>query len=231
MSMKELLPNVYMVEKPVGANCYLVHGDGETTLIDTGMRRNLAKVQSLLREAGVAKGGLKNIVITHAHYDHFQALAGIVEEEGGSVMVHDADADYITGTKKVPLPNGGVKVMFYLMSPMLRSEPAIVSKRLKEGDKIDCLGGLEVLHLPGHTPGNIALYAPKRKLLFCGDTINNRKDKLGVPFQYKYHKEECERAFDRMAWLEFTAMLPGHGPPIMKDADKKVREFAERTRL
>lgn len=222
----ELLPHIHMLDEPTRANCYLIVGEGETTMVDVGMKADAPKVQSLLRQNGVPANGLQNIIITHAHVDHYQALAAVKAAEGGKVMVHEADADFVNRTRRLPLPHGGVKVLFYLLSPMLRCLPTEVDRRLKEGDVIDALGGLRVLHLPGHTPGNIALYSKERKVLFCGDTLGNRNNVLAVPFQYKYHKKECDLTFSRLAELDIDVLLPGHGPPILKGADDMVREFA-----
>jgi hydroxyacylglutathione hydrolase len=226
----EPLPHVHMLDDPTRANCYLIVGEGETTMIDVGMKADAPKVRTLLRQNGVPVNGLQNIIITHAHTDHYQALAAVKAAEGGKVMVHEADADFVSRTKRLPLPHGGVKVLFYLLAPLLRCRPTEVDIRLKEGDVIDSLGGLQVLHLPGHTPGNIALYSERRKVLFCGDTLGNRNDELAVPFQYKYHKEECDLTFSRLAELDVDVLLPGHGPPILKDAGDRVREFAARMR-
>jgi glyoxylase-like metal-dependent hydrolase (beta-lactamase superfamily II) len=222
----ELLPHVHMLDDPTRANCYLIVGEGETTMIDVGMNADTPKVRALLRQNDVPVNGLQNIIITHAHTDHYQALAAVKAAEGGKVMVHEEDADFVNGTRKMPLPHGGVKVLFFLLAPMLRCRPTEVDRRLKEGDSIDAFGGLQVLHLPGHTPGSIALYSERRKMLFCGDALGNRKSILSVPFQYKYHKEECDLTFSRIAELDIDVLLPGHGPPILKGAGDKVKEFA-----
>ena len=92
------------------------------------------------------------------------------------------------------------------------------------------MGGLRVLHLPGHTPGSIALYSEKRKVLFCGDTLGNRDDTLSPPFQYKYHKQECDATFARLAEMDIEAVLPGHGPPILNNANERIREFSKKQR-
>ncbi|OPY32634.1 MAG: hydroxyacylglutathione hydrolase [Methanomassiliicoccales archaeon PtaU1.Bin124] len=222
----KLLPNVYMVDSPTGANCYLICGEGETTMIDVGMGRNAPKVSALLREADVPVGGLRNIVITHAHHDHFQAAPFVKKAEGGRLMVHELDADHVAGKKAMPKHHGGMRVVFWLISPMLKVTPVDVDGTLKEGDVIDALGGLQVLHLPGHTVGNISLYSPSRKVLFCGDTVGNRNDELDVPFQYKFSREECDRSFERLAKLDVEALLPGHGSPIIHDANEAIRKFA-----
>jgi glyoxylase-like metal-dependent hydrolase (beta-lactamase superfamily II) len=222
----EILPNIHMLDDPSRANCYLIVGDGEPTMIDVGMKGDVAKVSQLLRQNGVEKGKLRNIVITHAHSDHYQGAAAVKANEGGKLMVHEADAVFVDGSVRMPLPHGGVKIAFILLAPLIKSPPAAVDVQLNEGDVIKALGGLQVLHLPGHTPGNIALYSKKRKVLFCGDTLGNRDDKLSVPFQYKYHKEECDASFERLASMDIDALLPGHGPPILKGAKERLEAFA-----
>jgi hydroxyacylglutathione hydrolase len=223
----ELLPNIHIMDEPGRANCYLIVGDGETTMIDAGMKGDVAKVSALLRKNGVPVGGLQNIVITHAHADHYQGVAAVKKTEGGRLLVHDADAVYVEG-KKAPLPKGPIKIMFFLLGPMIKCPPAKVDCRLNDGDVIDTLGGLKVVYLPGHTSGNIALYSEKRKVLFCGDTLGNRENQLGVPFGYKYSQVECNRTFARLAELDVEVLLPGHGTPILKGAGAKLHEFSEK---
>ena len=45
---------------------------------------------------------------------------------------------------------------------------------LADGDVLPVLGGLEVIHTPGHTPGSVCLYARQRGLLFVGDVLQRR---------------------------------------------------------
>ena len=51
-------------------------------------------------------------------------------------------------------------------------QPAEISRLIGEGDRVDTGDrNFEVLHLPGHSPGSIALWEQSSGTLFSGDAI------------------------------------------------------------
>ncbi|MDW5562952.1 MAG: MBL fold metallo-hydrolase [Methanomassiliicoccus sp.] len=229
--MSKIIEGVYILDNPSGANTYILIDHG-VTLIDVGMRKNVPKIKKELEELGFSMKDIKTIIITHAHHDHMQGLAEIVSLSSAKVMVGEEDADVISGAKPMPLPKGAMGLVFRLLRPMMRFEPVPVDVRLKDGDIVDVLGGLKVVPLKGHTPGNIGLIYSSSRLMFSSDTVSNRKDRLQPPALYKCNKEECDGAIERLSKLNMEIMLPGHGPPIRPDASGRVRTFlAELKRL
>lgn len=213
-----------MLDNPSGSNTYILIDQG-VTLIDVGMRKNVPKIKKQLEELGFSMKDIKTIVITHAHHDHMQGLAEIVSLSSAKVMVGEEDADVISGAKPMPLPKGAIGLVFRLLRPMMRFEPVPVDVRLKDGDIVDVLGGLKVVSLKGHTLGNIGLVHSSSRTMFSSDTVSNRNNKLQPPALFKYNREECERAIERLSELNMEIMLPGHGPPIRPEASGKVRTF------
>lgn len=222
--LSKIIEGVYMLDHPSGANTYLII-DGGVTLIDVGMRNNVSKIKAELESLGLSMKDIRTVVITHAHIDHMQCLAEIVAASSAKVMVGEGDADVITGAKPSPRPQGPLGLVFRLLGPMMRFKPVEVDVRLKEGDTVDVLGGLKVVSLKGHTPGNIGLVHPSSRIMFSSDTVGNRKDSLQPPMGYKYNRKECDSAIERLSDLNIDIMLPGHGPPIRPDASVKVRTF------
>ena len=45
---------------------------------------------------------------------------------------------------------------------------------IEDGDVLPMLGGLRVIHTPGHTPGSVCLYGVRDRVLFVGDTLQRR---------------------------------------------------------
>ena len=218
------MPNVYMVDDPSGANTYIIVDDG-VTLIDTGMGKNAPKVLAEMQGLGFGTKDIKNIIITHAHFDHYQCLAQLKEGNSARVMVGGEDADVVEGKVPMPLPRGGMGLLFRLLKPMIRIRSVPVDVRLKDEDMVDVLGGLKVIGLPGHTPGSIGLYQPQMKLVFSGDAVGHRKGQLQVPSQYKENPQKCKAAMKRLSELGAEVMLPGHGTPIRPNASEQVRTF------
>jgi len=189
------------------------------------MGRNVEKISAGLGRIGLSVKDIRTVVITHAHIDHMQCLAEIVSLSSAKVMVGDGDADVITGARPRLLPKGPVRILFRLMAPMMRYGPVPVDVRLKDGDVVDALGGLKVVSLKGHTPGNIGLVHESSGTMFSSDTVGNRRNRLQPPMGYKYEKQECDQGIQRLSDLGMETMLPGHGPPIRPKASEKVRAF------
>ena len=162
------------------ANLFLVRGRERDVLVDSGLgivplREELTE---LFERPVVA-------VATHRHFDH---TGGLYEFD--EVAVHRADAEAVANAKgfaslrtedydghevsgyDLPasllsaLPREGFDVADY------RVRPAPPTRLLDEGDVVD-LGDrrLTVLHLPGHTAGEIGLWEEETGTLFSGDCV------------------------------------------------------------
>ncbi len=162
------------------ANLYLVRGRDRDVLVDAGL--GLASLTDELPELFERR---VLAVATHRHFDHVGGLA-----EFGAVAVHRDDAEAVaTGevfaslviedypaeelsgydppeALLTALPHEGFDPAAYRVQPVT---PALL---LEEGDVLD-LGErkLEVLHLPGHTPGEIGLWEDETGTLFSGDCV------------------------------------------------------------
>ncbi|MFE7532536.1 MBL fold metallo-hydrolase [Kitasatospora sp. NPDC057542] len=103
-----------------------------------------------------------------------------------------------------------------------RLRPARVSRHLTDGDTID-LGDrqLTVLHLPGHSPGSIALYDARTQTLFSGDVVYDDQllDDIHGAAQNAY-----VATMARLRDLPITVVHPGHGPSF---DGTRLREIAD----
>ncbi|MDA4111857.1 MAG: MBL fold metallo-hydrolase [Thaumarchaeota archaeon] len=225
--MVEIMPGVHQIEG-VNANSYLIlENDGSLTLIDagtsTGGKKILEYVKTTLSKQPT---DLKILVVTHAHIDHIRGASAIKKSTGAKVMIHEQDADFLSGKKKLPPPRGAVGFIFRLFSVFFRSSPVEPDVRLKENDKIG--SSLTVFHTPGHTPGSITLYDQKRKLVFVGDAITNRGAKLqGSIKQFSSDLHMADRSVEKISSLDFETLLSGHGDPLRSGGAQKVRELSE----
>jgi glyoxylase-like metal-dependent hydrolase (beta-lactamase superfamily II) len=114
-------------------------------LVDTGFERTIVdNLFPFLQEMGRSPDEITFVVNTHRDGDHVQGNPLLKEKTKARIAVHELDADAV----------GDVDV------------------RLNDGDRVE-LGDrtFEVVHAPGHTPGNICLYQPEEKLLIVGDTL------------------------------------------------------------
>ncbi|MCD1293584.1 MBL fold metallo-hydrolase [Methanocella sp. CWC-04] len=224
--MVELIPDVHLVDGSVGCNTYFLVDEDGITLIDTGLRGNVAKIYASLSRIGYGPESIKRIIVTHAHLDHINCLARLREDSNARIMVSEKDAGIVSGKEPLKTPNGIVGMMFGVIKTYYKYKPVPVDVVLKDGDELNILGGLQVILLEGHEPGNIGLYCPSRKLLVSSDSIRVSEDKLMGP--HPGFTPDMKAAIDsirKISLLEFDIMLPGHGPPVLSNASKKVREL------
>lgn len=226
-SAVEVMPGLYQV-RTRGSKAYLVLDD-ELTLIDTGSTGSGARILKAVEELGRSPSDIKHIVITHYHLDH---VGGLPELQGylpAKTGVHLADASHIES--RGPLPNPFTNpLLAKICEPYLRrNDPgaARVDVILHDGDELPALGGMRVVHAPGHTAGSISLYFPNRGALIIGDAMQYKFGRLMLPSRlFTEDMEEAAASVQKLAALEFETLCFSHFRPILEGADRRVREFA-----
>ena len=230
----ELSPQIHEITTVRGANTYVVIGDTSAklqdglplTLIDTGMPGNAAKIVDFLRTLSKVQTVNCTIVLTHPDIDHAGSVAELKERlEKVKVAIHEADAPRLAGEKPPKEVLGNLGVLFKIMSPFMRLKPVKPDIILRDGDTID---GLDVIHTPGHTEGSICLYSETLKAIFVGDALRTNKDRSLKPpsAAMSLNIEEAKNSIRKLASYDFELLLSGHGPPILKEGSKKVKDFA-----
>jgi glyoxylase-like metal-dependent hydrolase (beta-lactamase superfamily II) len=104
--------------------------------------------------------------------------------------------------------------------------PAVaVDEELHDGDVLDFGGGAEVMSVPGHTEGSIAIHLPRYGVLFTGDTIAN----VGTVMLGTFNQDKARTvaSLQRLARLDVDTACFGHGEPIPSGAGSRIREIAE----
>ncbi len=152
------------VFNPFGVNTFVISDSdtSEAMVIDPGMTS--AHEQKLFDDY-IAANNLRitQIVNTHLHLDHCFGDNYVRNKYGVKVAAHADDAPLGASLQRQA-------AQFGMMWP--DNTPVSIDVPLKDGDKIT-LGAytFTVLHVPGHSPGGIALYCPEGKLAIVGDSI------------------------------------------------------------
>jgi glyoxylase-like metal-dependent hydrolase (beta-lactamase superfamily II) len=94
-------------------------------------------------------------------------------------------------------------------------------------DETDALDGLQVIPVPGHTAGSMALYEADRRILFSGDAmICTGQHMHGSPDRVTMNPHAARESYLRLMDMEFDILLGGHGKPLMPNASARVRKMS-----
>jgi glyoxylase-like metal-dependent hydrolase (beta-lactamase superfamily II) len=215
-----------------GANTYLLLGN-RLTLVDTGMPGSGDTILGYIEALGRSADDLSRIVITHHHLDHVGSLAALKGRTSAKVLAHPGDAGLVSGEQSPPPASSPFMRFFFRLAALVMPTPESVPVDLtvQDGDRLDLggpLGDATVIHVPGHTPGSIALHLPSQRLLLCGDTIDHRRRRLGPPPKpFTEDMDQAVASIRLMAGLEFDVLCPGHGAPMVGGAGEQVRAMVQ----
>jgi glyoxylase-like metal-dependent hydrolase (beta-lactamase superfamily II) len=225
----EIIPGVHDVDLGL-VHAFLYKEADRLTLIDTGIATNGPEILKVLTDIGSKPAHLQQIIVTHYHADHMGSLAELVEKSGAQVAAHELDAPVVRGAPEdiSMLSEAERRLHDTLIAQVPPAPPSRVDRELNDGDEIDVAGGAQVVHVPGHTPGSIAIYLPERKALFLGDAAARMPEGQVIAGVYNLDEAQTRRSFLRLAELEFEAAFFGHGAPMDKDASLTFRRTAEK---
>ena len=219
----EIIAGIHKVDG-VNCNCYIIIGKDhhELTLIDTGLPGSAGAILNYVRHLGMTPKDVKRIILTHGHPDHTGSLDALRKATGAKVAVHRVEADFISGKK--PLPERDKSLISEVVQQMIKLAPIRPDILLDEGQEIS---GLLVFHVPGHTPGSIALLDRKRNAIFVGDAMwVVNKNSVEAPIQqFTWNPKLAIKSIRKIASLDFDILLGGHGEPLRPDASGKVRKL------
>jgi glyoxylase-like metal-dependent hydrolase (beta-lactamase superfamily II) len=222
---KLVVPGVYMLVFAIG-QAYLWDWENGVTVIDTGTAGSAAAIVQGIHAIGRRPEDVQEILLTHFHDDHRGGAAELARYTTAPVAAHRADAPVIRGRQSQPPPvltEAERPIAEAIMPRVPQAPPVDVGRELEDGD--ETAGGGVILSVPGHTPGSIAVLAPRLRLLFTGDTIAsvNGNPILG-PFNID--RAQAIESVRKQAGLDFDVACFGHGDPLIGGADQRIRALA-----
>jgi glyoxylase-like metal-dependent hydrolase (beta-lactamase superfamily II) len=214
MSIHHVAPDLLRISLAPGhlLNVYLA-GD---VLVDAGVSLNSGRLLEALEGHSVTAHAL-----THGHVDHQGASHVVCRKLGIPLLCGEGDRKAVeTGdlTRLMPRPES----FMARLSNRLGGPAHPVSGTLREGDEI---GGFEVLETPGHTPGHLAFWRERDRVLILGDVLFHRhpvtlRTGLSEPVAFATWDRALNLASARrLAGLEPDLVCFGHGAPLRDGAE------------
>lgn len=241
--LEEVATGIHRVESDLGPRFmaqYVLTGSARTLLVDTGLASTPDRVLvPALSQLGRAPD---LVVISHADVDHCGGNATVrTRFPRARFACHGADRAWIESTAAM-LAGNYLWYGHYGFGPSAQDRAFLeaelggdtpVDDELVDGDVLDLGDGwtLEVLHLPGHTPGHLGLWDPRSRSLLLIDAILDRgiRDRAGrllIPPRI-YDTVAYAATIDRVEALAPAQLLTAHFP-VLEGAD--VDAFLQRSR-
>ncbi len=212
--MLQVSDSIYRLFAGFTGNQYLILEPDGVTLVDTGLPGSEVLIFARMEDLGRQPQDLKRILITHADPDHAGAVRALKAGSGARVYAGAIEAEALRqGRMTRPIAARTLEGKFFnLLLPLFPMQPAEVDEIVRPGQELPVLGGLLVLETPGHTPGHVSYYAPKQNILFSGDSVEVRGNRLSAyQGDSTWDKAAARRSFDQQMALEPAIICAGHG--------------------
>lgn len=198
------------IRPDVRCNIWYIRGRDRDLLIDTGFG-----IKPLRRHIPFLTGRPLLAVGTHTHCDHVGA-----HHEFECRAIHADEADILTKPTKATT----VVEDWYVNDDMFENfcppwfdprtyevRPAPPTEILHHGDVLD-LGdrAFEVVHIPGHSPGSIALWEPRTGIFLTGDVVHDGKNGIGQLILYHSNDDAYLESVERIRDLPVDVVHAGH---------------------
>jgi glyoxylase-like metal-dependent hydrolase (beta-lactamase superfamily II) len=215
-------------------HAFLLDDGGSLTLIDSLFDNDGGRVVQAIKDIGRQVSDLKNIIATHAHRSHIGGLAALQKLSGAKVWSHEWEADIIAGEREAqrvsPFPKRPFRVYYIQLGLAIGVDghvPCEVDGFLREGDSI---GPLQVIHMPGHSPGHMGFYWKERSAVFAGDALATWPYLSlgwdGLTTNIKQHRQSLHKLDD----LRADVVAIGHGEPAQGDQIDVLRKMIRNAR-
>ncbi|HOB65251.1 MBL fold metallo-hydrolase [Ottowia sp.] len=177
-----------------------------------------ALAERLLAEiAKVTPQKVTHVVLTHYHADHVYGLQ-VFERLGARIYAHQAGREYLhADTARLRL-EASRKDLAPWIDERTRLVPATewidARREITVGDTRLVLQPVG----PAHTPEDLAVYVPDKKVLYAGDLVFRSR----VPFVGQADSRNWIVSLDKLLAFDAAVVVPGHGP-VSTEARKDMQ--------
>ncbi len=234
--MLEAAPGVWILEGTF-VNAYLVEGRaGECVLVDSGFSYWRASIEAGLRVLEGRGHRLAAVFLTHGHADHSGCARFFSERYRVPIYVHRLELPFLDGSSSYPPPDASIGGPHAFISRLVDERPRDLGGRLMALDfgqawcasegQVPELPEWRWIHTPGHSPGHVALFRERDRVLIAGDALgsanfdrwrNMLRREPGVwrgESPYICNWSQARNSVRLLAMLQPETLLCGHGPVL-----------------
>jgi cyclase len=218
VEFEAVTPNVFTATKLRGCNPgFVVTSDG-VVVIDTPQLPSHAVA---MRTEAERHGRIRYVINTEHHVDHI--FGNYFFRDTGAVVVHhqrvadnfmkvQPEIDPFAYAEKALEDDPEGRALFpereHYYKTLKKADVALTGDAtLHVGDHT-----FRLLHVPGHTAGQMAVHVPEERVVFASDTVFSHVQTWLMVSDV----DQWLAALDRLAELDVDKIIPGHGPVVPK---------------
>ena len=204
------------VVNPIQVNCYLLWDEtDEAVLIDCGAwtPEERTRIKLFVQSQGLT---IKHYLNTHLHFDHIFGNAYVEETFGVKAEASDKDWSWAESiSERVARFGMRYNENVPALGNVLKDKDVIVFGNQK----------IDVISVPGHSPGSLAFHIPKQKALFTGDALFCQS--IGrTDFPDSNHMELITAIREKLFTLpDDTVVYPGHSEKTTIGFEKRYNMY------
>ena len=200
----------------------LVWDDNSLVLIDAGFPGQADALIGAIAAEGFRAGDITHIILTHQDIDHVGCLPDILRlATSARVIAHVDEAPYIDG-RATPIKLAALESAYDTLPEdkkqfcdMLRegfaNRRVTVNQTVEDGAVLPIVGGIEVVHTPGHTPGHVALFLRQDRIMVAGDAANIANGRITGPNpQHTQDMARGKASFDKLTAYYCRGVISYH---------------------
>jgi glyoxylase-like metal-dependent hydrolase (beta-lactamase superfamily II) len=200
---------------------------GDWVLVDAGMPKSAMEIIEAAEERFGINTPPKAIILTHGHFDHIGSIVDLVLQWRVPVYAHPDEFPFLTGAQAYPEPDtsveGGMLAKISRLYPNEAIDIREALQMLPADGTVPYLPGWQWIHVPGHSPGQVALFRESDRLLISADALITvrqdsmyrvliqKKELCGPPVYLTTNWDEAHESVQRLAALNPQLIVPGHG--------------------
>ncbi|MHA2425226.1 MAG: MBL fold metallo-hydrolase [Candidatus Thorarchaeota archaeon] len=212
---------------PIGVNAGIIQTPEAIIFIDSGMSLHSGEYIWSIAEEKMTREEDLLLILTHKDTDHCFGMDAM-KRRGAHVLAHAHSAEIMRTMGDLSNNSIANRIIrkFYpedVLGNVVVSEPdEVIIKDII----LDIEDEIRILSVPGHTPGDLAVYHKESKVLFTGDVVvegrdpNIRRDSIGIATWISN--------LERLKELDVEWVVPGHGAVSKPDIIDSNIQFLQK---